>query len=345
MKIGIFCSGSNPVPPKNYGGVQAVNYITAEALLKYGHEVYLFAPTGSVTSGNLIVINNGWGNSVELLNVEKFLSKYVDKLDILIDTSAFGIPSRKWKDLPYICRLGGDTKKKYCKNFDRNIIFPSYAHANFHNQNDCSCGIRRKEAGTEYKVVYKPVCFYDDVENLPKIKKEKGGYYLYIGLIQEHKGTHFAVEFAMKANVRLRIVGPIGNHNYFNTKIQPFLNDKITYESPATFKTKWTIIQNAIATIFPTNCHEGQPNVPMESLLCGVPVIGFNKDVLNEIIDDNITGLLCNDVDEMVERYKDVFFMDKDTCRQKVLEKFSVEKYINEYLLIINDVVKGKRWI
>lgn len=345
MKIGIFCSGSNPVPPKNYGGVQAVNYITAETLVEYGHEVYLFAPVGSKISGKLVIIKSGWGDLVEQRNTEKFLSKYIDKLDALIDTSAFGIPGQIWKDLPYICRLGGDTNKKYCKNFDRNIVFPSYSHASFHNQNDCSCGFRRVQKGYNYRVIYKPVCFEGKADDLPLIKNQRKNYYLCMGLVQEHKGTHFAVEFARKANVNLRIVGPIGNQHYFDTKIHPFLNDKITYEVPATFKSKWLIMRNAIATVFTTNCNEGQPNVPMESLLMGTPVIGFNKEVITEIVDDGVTGLLCKDIDEMVERREEVFSLDKEVCRQKVLDKFSVEKYINAYLQLINDVKNGEKWI
>lgn len=345
MKIGIFGSGSHPVPPSNYGGVQVVNYVTAEKLVELGHEVYLFAPVGSKTSGNLVTINNGWGEINERQNIEQFLSKYVDKLDILIDTTAFGIPGRKWQDLPYIYRLGGDTNKRYCQNAERNIVFPSYSHAEFHDQNDCSCGVRRKKLGVDFRVIYKPVCFPGTIEDLPPADNKNDGYYLYLGLIQKHKGPHFAVEFAKKSGVRLRIVGPIGDQNYFDEKINPFLNDKITYEPAVSFHYKWTILKYAIATLFTTNCHEGQPNVPMESLLVGTPVIGFNKDTITEIVEDGQTGLLCADVDEMVGRLDEVGNLKGENCRLKVLNKFSIEKYIDDYLSLMQNVIKGERWI
>jgi glycosyltransferase involved in cell wall biosynthesis len=345
MKIGILCSGSNPVPPKNYGGVQAVNYVTVEALVDYGHEVYLFAPVGSKTSGKLVTIESGWGSLVEQRNTEKFLSKYVDKLDVLIDTSAFGFPGKKWKDLPYIYRLGGDTKKIYCGNVDRNIVFPSRSHMEFHNIGDCACSKVRSELGCEPIFIYKPVCFPGNIENLPFADDKNKGYYLYIGLIQEHKGTHFAVEFAKKTGVRLRVVGPIGNEGYFKTKIQPFLNNKITYEPAVSFNEKWLIMRDAIATLFTTNCEEGGPNVPLESLLTGTPVIGFNKSTLIEIVEDGKTGLLGDTVDDMCDCISELDAIKSVDCRSSVLDKFGMDAYITSYIKLMNEVINGKEWI
>lgn len=344
MKIGIFCTGSNPVPPKNYGGVQAVNHITAEKLVEFGHEVYLFAPFGSTTSSTLIGIDTGWGIANEERNMYNYLSLNLDKLDVLIDTTAFGLPGKRWKDLPYIYRLGGDTKKIYCGNVDRNIVFPSQSHMNFHDMGDCACSKKRSELGCDPVFIYKPVCFPDRVEDLPFTADDKG-YYLYIGLIQDHKGPHFAVEFAKKAGVKLKVVGPIGNQGYFEKKIHPFLNDKITYEPAVSFEEKWVLMRDAIATLFTTNCEEGGPNVPLESLLVGTPVIGFNKSTITEIVEDGKTGLLCEDVDEMVERRDKVINLRGDHCRHEVLKKFSVENYINDYLKLMQEVIDGKRWI
>lgn len=345
MKIGIFCSGSHPVPPSNYGGVQAVNYMTAEKFVELGHEVYLFAPVGSKTSGNLIIINSGWGEMSEHNNMTKYLAPYVNELDIIIDTTAFGRPSKKWRDMPYIYRLGGDTNKNYCKYPDRNIVFPSYSHAEFHNQGDCSCGIRRKDLGVDFKVIYKPVCFPGKIDDIPFADDKHDGYYLCLGLIQKHKGPHFAVEFAKKSGVRLRVVGPMKDQKYFDEKIKPFLNDRITYEKAVSFEQKWDIIRGAIALLFTTDCEEGGPNAPIESLLTGTPVIGFNRSTITEIIEDGKTGLLCEDVDEMCERIPELSNIKSIDCRTDVLDKFSVDKYIDDYLILMQDVIKGERWI
>lgn len=346
MKIGLLCTGSNSVPPSktNYGGTQAVSYMTAEAFVERGHEVFLFAPPGSYTSGNLVTIDSGWGEQTENNNVNKYYSKYVDKLDVTIEATGFSIAGRNWNDIPYLNRLGGDTNKRYCKYNDRNYVFPSYAHLEHHSKGDCSCGKRREKLGCDTPVVYKPVCFPGNAEDLPIYDKDDG-YYLCLGLIQQHKGTHKAVQAAKKAGVRLRVIGPIGQASYFENEIQPHLDDKITYEPAIGFDEKWEIFAKAKGFIFPIACSEGQPNTVMESLLTGVPVISFNKEVVPEIIVDGDNGVLCNDINEMAERICEVDKMRGKHCRYYVLDKFGIDAYINSYLKLIDDVIAGKRWI
>lgn len=346
MKIGLFCTGSNAVPPSktNYGGTQVVSYMTAEALIERGYEVFLFAPAGSYTSGNLITIDSGWGEAVENNNVNKYYSKYIDKVDVTIDTTAFSIIGRKWKDIPYINRLGGDTNKRYCKHNDRNYVFPSYAHLKHHSQGDCSCSKRREDLGCGTPVIYKPVGFPGRPEDIPIYDKDDG-YYLCLGLIQEHKGTHLAVQAAKKAGVRLRVIGPIGKPEYFREKIAPYLSDKITFEPAVGFDDKWEIFAKAKGFIFPIACSEGQPNTVMESLLTGVPVISFNREVVPEIVIDEENGVLCNDVDEMADRISEADSMRGSHCRDYVLDKFGVDAYINKYIELIDKVIDGERWI
>ena len=344
MRIGIFCTGSNTVPPKTYGGVQAVNYVTSEELIKRGHTVLLFAPHESRTSGKLIEINSGWGEFIEQKNVDTYLAKYIDKLDILLDTSAYSIPGRKWRDLPYINRMGGDTNKKYCKYMDRNIVFPSYSHLKHHSQNDCLCGKKRYKKNCDTPVVYKPVSFPGKVSDLP-FSDANLGYFLCLGLVQEYKGTHFAVELARKSNIRLRIIGPIGNHVYFNERIKPFLNDKITYEPAVSFNEKWELLSNAISTIFTTNCEEGGPNVPLESLLTGTPIVAFNKSTITEFVVDGKTGLLCDTIDIMCDRLHELENIKSIDCKEDVLKKFSVKKFVDAYENLFKKVIAGERWI
>ena len=161
MRIGIFCTATNPVPPINYGGTQMVNWETANALVNRGHDVFLFAPKHSTSNAKVITIDSGWGAENEQQNVEKYLRKYEDHLDVIIDTSAFSFPSRILLDTPYVARMGGDPHRRYCRYFIKNIIWPSFHHFKFHDTLDCSCGQRRRSmncfTGTE--IIQKPVCY------------------------------------------------------------------------------------------------------------------------------------------------------------------------------------------
>lgn len=349
MRIGIFCTASHPVPPVNYGGTQMVNWETAEALVELGHEVYLFAPEGSKTSANLIIIDSGWGIRNEMDNVNKYVAPMKNKLDVIIDTSAFGVPGRLSSIFPYVARMGGDPDRKYCGNFDRNIIFPSQHHFDFHNKGACSCSKKRIQNNLENVIIPKPVCYHATVSHafdLPMHKQGEGEYYVYLGLFAEHKGTHLAVEFAKKAGVKLCLVGGQDLSSYFNTRIAQDLSETIQCCLPINFHDKWKVLSKAKAVIFPSTCEEGDPNVPKEALLVGTPVIALDGTV-SEIVDDAVTGFICKDVDEMVE-VEELGMLDviePEVCRQAVLKKFGLKKYIDKTLIALQRAIDGDVWI
>ncbi|MEM3862286.1 MAG: glycosyltransferase [Thermoplasmatales archaeon] len=51
MKIGIMSTQIFTVPPNKYGGLERQAYYQAKALFKLGHDVTVFAPTGSISNG------------------------------------------------------------------------------------------------------------------------------------------------------------------------------------------------------------------------------------------------------------------------------------------------------
>lgn len=358
MNIALFNTATNSIPPSNYGGSQNVTYITGVSLAERGHNVYMFAPPGSkFDEGELISLNKGWGRSNEETNV-KILERYIDKIDALIDTTAYTIPSRKWKDLPYLARMGGDPHKRYCGFCDRNWVWPSYSHFQFHNKYEsqgwCECSKKRHEMfGGEceiyvrHSIVHKPFSFWNiskDENDIP-FQDEKEDWFLTLGLIAPHKGTHLAVEFAHKAKVPLKIYGPINDQNYFDSKIKPYLSNKITYHGSIGGLDKYKLFSKAQGTLFTTDCEEGLPNVPLESMSTGTPVIGFNRSTITEIVDHCKNGLLYNSVDDMVKNYQKIDIINRKTCRESVFEKFSIKTFIDKYEDLIQRVVSGERWI
>jgi glycosyltransferase involved in cell wall biosynthesis len=348
MNIGIVCTGSQPVPPISYGGTQMVNWETANALVEYGHEVYLFAPAGSRTKAHHIQIDDGWGAYIEAENTNKHIAPNIDRLDAIIDTTAFGFPGRAFKQFSYIARMGGDPEKKYCGYFDRNIVFPSTHHFLFHNKNDCGCGKKREEMGYLGRILPKPVCYratVDKVEDLPfHSKSDNINWYLYLGLIAEHKGTHLAIDFVEKTGDYLMIIGPHDQSDYYEKKIKPRLRTGISRMEAKDNEKKWGYLAQTKAVIFPSTCEEGDPNVPKEALLVGTPVIALDGTV-SEIVEDGKTGIICKSVDEMVDRRNEIDKIDSEECRASVLRKFGIDDYIEMTVKLLEKAKEGDKWI
>ena len=63
----------------------------------------------------------------------------------------------------------------------------------------------------------------------------------------------------------------------------------------------------------------------------GTPVIAFDRGSVKEIIINNKTGFIVNNVEEMVNKIKEIDKIDRQECRKHVEQNFSLENMIINY--------------
>ena len=68
-----------------------------------------------------------------------------------------------------------------------------------------------------------------------------------------------------------------------------------------------------------------------EANAAGVPVIAMDLGSCREVIEDGQTGFLVNNVDEAVRALQRLGEIDRNACRQRVQERFSVETMVEAY--------------
>ena len=75
----------------------------------------------------------------------------------------------------------------------------------------------------------------------------------------------------------------------------------------------------------------------IEAMLCGVPVLATACGSVPEIIDDGITGVICDDPIEMVgaARIAGKLF-DRERIRAIALERWSSSRMAEDYLRLYN---------
>lgn len=171
------------------------------------------------------------------------------------------------------------------------------------------------------------------IGRLSKSKNDKGNYI-------DPKGIEHAIQLAQKTNEKLLLSGNVEDMQFFNTKVKPFLNNKIQWIgkiSPEQSLSKQEVVklmQGAKAFLMTINWEEPFGLVMAEAMSCGTPVIAFNRGSVSEIVEDGKTGFVVdpdNGINGLKLALSQIQNIKPKDCRDHVLKHFSLEKMIKNY--------------
>jgi glycosyltransferase involved in cell wall biosynthesis len=105
-------------------------------------------------------------------------------------------------------------------------------------------------------------------------------------------------------------------------------------------------MQAADALLFPSRS-EGFGLVAAEAMACGLPVIATCGSSVEEVVEDNVTGMLCtkNDVNAFVvaaaslEHDRDNWYKMSHAARARAVGHFSIEEMIDAYILTYSESI------
>ena len=171
---------------------------------------------------------------------------------------------------------------------------------------------------------------------------ESGETLLFFGRIHPEKGVSEAIEIAKKSNRKLIISGLIQDQEYFAKKVSPYIDgQEIMYVGNSGPVDRNRLLGDAFALLHPIGFEEPFGLSVVEAMICGTPVIAFNRGAMPELILNGKTGFLVNNVEEAVEAVNSIEFIDRRDCMEWAISKFSREKMVDAYLEVYQKILRG----
>jgi glycosyltransferase involved in cell wall biosynthesis len=165
----------------------------------------------------------------------------------------------------------------------------------------------------------------------------KGGYVLFVGRCSPDKGVAEAIEIARAADMPIVVVAKKregAELRYFEERVAPLLGPGVEYLGEVHPGERDRLMRDAVALVNPIKWHEPFGLVMVESLASGTPVVAFRSGAAPEIVDEGVTGFLCDDQDAAVTALGKVADLERWDCRAAVEKRFTAERMVTDYLRI-----------
>jgi glycosyltransferase involved in cell wall biosynthesis len=328
------------VPPKLYGGTERiVSYITEE-LVRLGHDVTLFASGDSVTQARL---EPGCPQSLRLktgvfnrdaplitLTERAFSSSDFDLIHSHLDF--FGFPLARRCPVPVVNTLHGRLDLQ-----ELAAVYGEYAELPLVSISDAQ-RLPLLEAN------WRATVYHGLPSELYRLHPEPGKYLAFLGRIAVEKRADHAIELAKRVGIPLRIAAKVdpSDRIYFEREIEPLLDHPlIEFVGEITDAEKDDFLGNALALVCPYDWPEPFGLVLIEAMACGTPVLAYRRGSIPEVIEPGVTGFICDSVEEMARALEGVPVLSRERCREQFDRRFTVERMVQNYLRVYNELLEG----
>jgi glycosyltransferase involved in cell wall biosynthesis len=334
MKVAILAPVAWRTPPRHYGPWEQVASNIAEGLVNCGIDVTLFATADSITAGGLDAVCVAGYEEDRSLNAKVMECLHISNL--MEKASDFDIIHNNFDFLPLTySRLIKTPVITTIHGFSSPKIIPVYK-----KYNSTAHYVSISNADRSSELSYLATVYNGLNTNDFNYNEKPGDYLLYFGRIHHDKGTAEAIEIAKKSGKKLLIAGIIQDENYFNEKIKSQLNSQIEFIGPAGPEKRNELLGKALCLLHPINFNEPFGMSVAEAMLCGTPVIAFNKGSMPELIKHEQTGFLVNNIDEAVEAIKQLGTISRFECFTWATAQFSQRKMAADYIELYQKILK-----
>jgi glycosyltransferase involved in cell wall biosynthesis len=340
VRIAHIAPVATTIPPPKSGSVETMASLLTEGLVARGLDVTLFATGDSKTSAKLHAIyphgywhdENMWPWELyEMLNLAAAVERARD-FDLIHYEAAYypmSLAFARLSPAPIVQTLHHSPSQAEVKLWSNYPEAPFVAISN--EQAHLLSGLN----------IVGTVLHGIDTDAFLFCEKPED-YLLFLGRFTEGKGVLQAIEIAKRVGMKMILAAAADD--YYREKVAPHVDGRnIIYYGEASFDEKVKLYGSARALIYPIQSREPFGLVLAEAMACGTPVAALDRGAVREVVDDGVTGMVFENLEQMVNELPRVFDLDRRLVRERAVARFGAARMVDEYIAIYRRIVEAHR--
>ena len=344
LRIGMVAPPWFELPPRGYGGTEAVVASLVDGLVDRGHEVVLVASGSHRTKATRfhrvydVPPTERLGEPVpEVVTAAEAARVLAEAdVDLVHDHTLAGPLLARGRPQPTVVTAHGPVVGEDGRYFEAlgssvDVVAISDAQRRLNP--------KLNWVGTVHNAI--------DVSSFP-YRAEKDDYVLWLGRFSPQKAPDLAIEAARAAGRRIVLAGKLNEapeRRYFEERVAPLLGPGVEYVGEADATVKRELLSGAQALVFPIQWEEPFGMVMIEAMACGTPVVALRRGSVPEVVVDGVTGLIVDEPAELPEAIVRAQALDPAASRRRAAEDFDVPVMAERYERVYRMLVEGTRSI
>ena len=167
---------------------------------------------------------------------------------------------------------------------------------------------------------------------------------LFAGRLSPEKGAAEAIDIARAAGVPIDVYGDVYDAEYSREQIDPRRAwPDVTVHQGIPRTSLWEAMTCAAVVLYPARWDEPFGLAAAEAQACGTPVVAFRRGGLGEVIVDGVTGFLVppDDIQAAAEAVSKVAGISRPACREHAEGQLDLELSLDAHERLYRQVTGG----